>query len=181
MLTNSILKEMNANRKICQIGFLTKDIKKSMQDWIDLLHVGPWRVVTLSNESVTDSGFLIDGVLEDAPYKFYLAISYIGDMQVELIQPVYGPTIYQKFIDERGEGIHHYKEQIKPEDWDAVIAEYERLGMKVTQKGKFGLARYAYVDSDPQLNFVVELSDNVPNPTYPEGCDLYYYPENLEA
>ena len=177
MLSSEMLKAINEKRKLCQIGFLTRDIKKSMQDWIDFLQVGPWRVVTLCNESVTDSAFLVDGALEDAPYKFYLAISYIGEMQVELIQPVYGPTIYQKFINERGEGIHHYKEQIRPEDWDGVLAEYERKGMRITQKGTFGLARYAYVDSDPLLNFVVELSDNVPNPTFPEGCDLYYFPE----
>ena len=127
---------------------------------------------------MTDSAFLIDDELKDAEYKFYLAISYIGNTQVELIQPVYGPTIYQKFIDERGEGIHHYKEKIRPEDWDSVIASYEKLGMKVTQKGTYGNARYCYIDSDPKLHFIVELSDCVPNPEFPEGSDVYYFPDD---
>lgn len=176
MKTAAELKEICAKRKLCQIGFVTSDIKKAMEDWVNYLQVGPWRVVTLSNTSVKDSAFLIDETLTDAPYEFYLAISYIGELQVELIQPGYGPTIYQKFIDERGEGIHHYKEEIKPEEWDTVIETYEKSGMRVTQKGTFGNARYAYVDSDPIVHFVVELSDNVPNPTFPEGSNVYYYP-----
>lgn len=98
-------------------------------------------------------------------------------MQVELIQPDYDPTIYQKFIDEHGEGIHHYKEVILPENWDANLKEYADREMPVTMCGQFGLAKFAYVDSEPFLDFQVEFGDNIPNPTYPEAANIWYYPD----
>lgn len=175
-MTVEELREFGKTRKICQLGFLTSDLKCSMDMWIEKNHVGPWRVVTMNNKSCTGSGFLVDGALKDTPFQYFIAISYIGDMQIELIQPDYGPTIYQKFIDEHGEGIHHYKEVIAPENWDANLRAYEDRGMPVTMCGQFGLAKFAYVDSEPFMDFQVEFGDNIPNPAYPEAANVYYYP-----
>ena len=101
------LLDAQKSRKIVQIGFLTSNLQRSMDMWIEKNNVGPWRVCTMNNQSVSGNGFLVDGAMVDEPFQYFIAISYIGDMQVELIQPDYGPTIYQKFIDEHGEGIHH--------------------------------------------------------------------------
>lgn len=177
MMSAEELRESCKKRKLCQLGYVTSDLQRSMKDWVERLHVGPWRVVTMNNQSCTGSGFLMEGALQDAPYEYYIAISYIGDMQVELIQPGYGPTIYQQFIDTHGEGIHHYKELISPEDWDANLKAYADRGMPVTMQGQFGLAKFAYVDSEPFVNFQVEFGDNIPNPTFPEAANVWYYPE----
>lgn len=170
------LLDAQKSRKIVQIGFLTSDLQRSMDMWIEKNNVGPWRVCTMNNQSVSGNGFLVDGAMVDEPFQYFIAISYIGDMQVELIQPDYGPTIYQKFIDEHGEGIHHYKELIAQKNWDATLERYEALGMPVTMKGQFGLAKYAYVDSEQFLDYQVEFGDNIPNPTWPEGSNVHYYP-----
>lgn len=175
-MTAEELRQSCKKRKICQLGFLTRDLKRSMDEWIEKNYVGPWRVVTMNNQSCTGSGFLIDGALQDAPYQYLIAISYIGDLQIELIQPEYGPTIYQKFIDEHGEGIHHYKEVISPEHWEENLKQFQQRGMPVTMCGQFGLAKFAYVDSQPFMDFQVEFGDNIPNPTFPEAGKVYYYP-----
>lgn len=177
MVTAEELIEFGKNRKICQIGFLTSDLKRSMDQWIEKYHVGPWRVSTMNNESCTGNGFLVDGALREEPFQYFIAISYVGDMQVELIQPDFGPTIYQKFIDEHGEGIHHFKEVIAPENWDANLKEYHKRGMPVTMQGQYGLAKYAYVDSERFLDFQLEFGDNTPNPTYPPAAKVYFYPK----
>lgn len=177
MMTSEELRESCKKRKLCQLGFVTSDLQRSMERWVEKLHVGPWRIVTMNNRSCTGSGFLIDGALKDEPYEYYIAISYIGDMQVELIQPGYGPTIYQRFIDTHGEGIHHYKEVIAPEDWESNLKACEARDMPVTMCGQFGLAKFAYVDSEPFVNFQVEFGDNIPNPTFPEEAKVRYYPE----
>ncbi|MBQ6322901.1 MAG: VOC family protein [Lachnospiraceae bacterium] len=179
-MTYEELESMQKKRHICQIGFLTTDLKRSMDMWIEKLHVGPWRVVTMNNQSVTENAFLVDGELVDAPYQFVLAISYIGDMQVELIQPQFGPTIYQKFIDEHGEGIHHFKIVVPPEEWEENLAAYAERGMELTMTGKFGLSKYAYINSEKFVDFQVEFGDNIPNPSWPEGSNVYYYPPKEE-
>jgi methylmalonyl-CoA/ethylmalonyl-CoA epimerase len=47
------------------------------------------------------------------PFKFLIGLSWVGDMQLEIIQPVYGPTIYEAFIEKHGEGRHHIEERIQ--------------------------------------------------------------------
>jgi len=54
-----------------------------------------------------------------------IGISWIGEIQVELIQPVYGPMIYEAFIQKHGEGLHHFKERVSQDDIDEVIKEYK--------------------------------------------------------
>ena len=44
-MTNNELKELNSKRRIYQIAFLVYDVEKTMQKWIDLMHVEPWIVV----------------------------------------------------------------------------------------------------------------------------------------
>ena len=173
------LTEYNRSRNIMQIGFVTRDLQKTMKNWVDYLKIGPWKVLTLSDESVVDPRFRVNGVLIEVtePFKFYCAMAKVGDMQFELIQPVYGQTIYQKFLDEKGEGIHHFKERISDIDWDNNLAYYESRDMPVTQSGLMGKALYAYVDSEPVLDFVLEFGNGARNDAYPPGSNVYYYPE----
>jgi methylmalonyl-CoA/ethylmalonyl-CoA epimerase len=79
----------------------------------------------------------IDGKRVTEPFKFLIGISWIGEIQVELIQPVYGPMIYEAFIQKHGEGLHHFKERISEDDIDEVLQEYRAKGIEVTQTGQF--------------------------------------------
>ena len=113
-MTYQELLDLNKKRNIVQLGIVTNDIERSMRDWVEKLKIGPWRYKIMSNESVKDATKFIDGetVSTSEPFAFYNALTEVGNLQIELIQPLYGPTIYQKFLDEKGEGIHHFKEKI---------------------------------------------------------------------
>ena len=174
------LKEINQERIICQIGFVCKDIEKSVRLWVKYLHIGPWRFVTLSDKTVKDAEFMYkegETKIITEPFKYICALCNLKNIQIELIQPLYGPTIYQKFLEEKGEGLHHIKEQIKPENWNTNLDDYEKRGMPIIQSGKYGKTSYAYVQSEKNLNFYLEFGDNIPNETYPKGSDLHYFPE----
>ena len=69
-----------------------------MNAWVET-KVGPWRVYTFTDETVKN--LRVGGKPVAEPFKFLIAISWIGDMEVELIQPVYGPTIYERFLQGR--------------------------------------------------------------------------------
>ena len=121
-MTNEELREFNRNRKIYQVAWVTRDLEKSMKAWVETLKVGPWRVYSFTDETVKN--LHVGGKPVDEPFKFRIAISWIGDTEVEIIQPVYGPTIYQRFLDEKGEGLHHIKEQIADDRMEAVVEDY---------------------------------------------------------
>ena len=42
-----------------------------------------------------------------ADFVASISLSYLGDMQLELIEPVRGPNIYSDFLRDSGPGLHH--------------------------------------------------------------------------
>ena len=51
-MTNDELRALNKTRHIQQIAWLTRDLEKSMQAWIDTLQIGPWRVFRFTEKTV---------------------------------------------------------------------------------------------------------------------------------
>ena len=119
-MTNDELRALNKTRYIQQIAWLTRDLEKSMQAWIDTLRIGPWRVFRFTEKTVKN--LKVDGKLVEGPFEFRIAITHVGDMEIELIQPVSGPMIYEDYIRRRGEGLHHIKEKI-PDDRMAQVVQ----------------------------------------------------------
>lgn len=156
-MTNAKLTEFNKNRKLYQVAFVTRDLERAMQAWIDNLKIGPWAVLTFTEESVKN--FRVDEEAVTEPFKFLIAISWIGEMQLEIIQPVYGPTIYAEYLEKHGEGFHHIKEQLRDEDIEAVLAEYRSKGMKVMQTGQFDIDVHYYMDTKEKVDFIYELGN----------------------
>jgi methylmalonyl-CoA/ethylmalonyl-CoA epimerase len=156
-MTNHELRELNKKRKIHQIAWVTRDLQKSMKAWVDHLKVGPWTVLTFTEKTLKYLD--VDGKRVTEPFKFLIGISWIGEIQVELIQPVYGPMIYEAFIQKHGEGLHHFKERISQDDIDAVVKEYQEKGIEVTQTGQFKEDFHYYLNTEPKLDFVLELGN----------------------
>jgi methylmalonyl-CoA/ethylmalonyl-CoA epimerase len=173
-MTNEELRQYNAKRRIHQICVVTSDVHRTMKAWVDNLKVGPWRLTEFSDETV--KGLRINGELINEPFKFLIAISYMGDMEIEIIQPVYGPMIYQKFLDEKGEGLHHIKEKVSDEDLPHVLADYKSKGINVTQTGQFETDFHYYLDTDLKLDFIIELG-NCPHIEIPPERYTMYPPE----
>lgn len=154
-MNNEQLTNLNRNRNICQIGIVTRDLQKSIKNWINNLNIGPWQVCTFSNETATN--FIVHGEPVTEPFKFLVAYAHVGNTQFEIIQPVYGPSIYDKFLKEKGEGLHHVKEFVDHEDVDRVLAEYQRKGIAVTQSGQFENRAHYYLGTEPLLGVIYEL------------------------
>ena len=107
-------------------------------------------------------------------FKFICAICNSGNMQFELIEPVYGDTIYDRFLQEHGEGLHHFKEKIQFEDWPAVVQRYQKEGIHISMCGAYGNTGWAYLDTEKAC--IMELGDMLPNESFPEGSEVSYLP-----
>ncbi|CAM5777042.1 hypothetical protein LMIY3S_05837 [Labrys miyagiensis] len=173
-MTNDELKAFNATRKIYQIAWVTWDLEKSLKAWVENLKVGPWKVFSFTNDTVRN--LKVGGEPVTEPFKFLIAISWIGDMEVEIIQPVYGPTIYKRFLEEKGEGLHHIKEKIEERDFDAVLAGYKALDIDITQTGQFFADFHFYLDTEKKVDFIYELG-NCPVQDLPAGMYTIYPPQ----
>lgn len=130
-----------------QIGWVAADIGTSETALTGLLGVRKWvRIpdVHFGPDSCTYRG-------QPADFVANIALSYLGDMQLELIQPVRGPNIYSDFLRDHGPGLHHIcVEAENLERFDAAIADAAAQGATVVQQGVMpGGMHFAYV-SAPQ-------------------------------
>jgi hypothetical protein len=140
-------------KRIVQIGIVVGDRDRTAQLLTTLFGIGPFRLVEWPDRA--ESKYYFHGVEEKIRIK--QAFVQLGDVEVELIQPVEGHSAYKDFLDETGGGIHHVLFEVK--DIDAVVQELAKSGMTVLQSGT-GIrpgTRWALLDTQKLLGFLVEL------------------------
>lgn len=94
-------------------------------------------------------------------------------LNIELIEPLQGPSTYTEHLDENGTGIHHIG-CFAYDDPHAVVEMYEDAGIPVIQSGAFEGLEFWYLDMTQELNGVIlEIAANLwaipePDAVFPE-------------
>lgn len=97
----------------------------------------------------------------------------VPGLNVELIEPLDGPSTYTEHLDAGGTGIHHIG-CFAFDDPRAAVERYEDAGIQVVQSGRFEGVEFWYLDMREELDGVLlEIAANlwaVPSPdgVYPE-------------
>jgi methylmalonyl-CoA/ethylmalonyl-CoA epimerase len=142
-------------RAIVQVGFVVRDIERAIAAFSRLLGAPePEIIVTDPYESARTQ---YRGEPTEARAK--LAFFPMGPVSLEFIEPVGGPSTWQEFLDEHGPGIHHIALMAK--GTDQVVASLCQKGASLAQGGYYTGGRYTYLDTDPELGFVLELLENL--------------------
>lgn len=86
---------------------------------------------------------------QPADFVAHISLSYAGDMQLELIEPVSGTSVYSECLDDRGPGLHHVCVPAPdPAAFDAMCQDAERSGAPVLTRGTMpGGMQFAYVST----------------------------------
>lgn len=142
-----------------------------MEQWVNTLKIGPWRLMDFNDKTMHH--LIVDGKPVTDPYRFLIATCTCGNIEFEIVQPVYGPQIYREYLDRKGEGFHHFKEYVSDENWEATLSEYESRGLKVMQTGQFHTDKHAYIQVEPNLNFILELGNCPPIELREDEFDMY--------
>jgi len=145
-----------SKREIVQICIVVIDLDKSMEKYWKILCIGPWDVYTFNQETVRD--FAVEGVLVD-DFEYKLAVAMLGEIQFELIQPVRNVPIYENFLREKGEIVHHIKEKVEDDEIEETVEKFKKKGVGVTVSGKFGEDVFLYLDTEPTLGIIYEIGN----------------------
>jgi methylmalonyl-CoA/ethylmalonyl-CoA epimerase len=140
-------------KRLVQIGIVVADRDRTAKLLTALFGIGPFRLVEWPDRA--DSKYYYRGVEEQVRIK--QAFVQLGDVEVELIQPLEGRSGYKDFLDETGGGIHHVLFEVS--DIDPVIQELAKSGVTVLQSGT-GIrpgTHWALMDTQKLLGFLVEL------------------------
>ena len=157
-----------------QIGIIVKDLDATMEKYVQKYGIGPWKVYTFDDKTVSDQYIGHD----PAFYNMKLALCMIGKTMWELIEPLSDNTDYVRFLKEHGEGIHHVAVGMEnPDDYFRFCNE---KGLSPIQGGTWkcigGNFLYDYRDTRDDLKVIVELHApdkgiELPEPdyVYPNG------------
>ena len=156
--------------ELFQVAFIVRDLDAALERYSAMLDAGPWRCWTLHAENHTDEQYM--GGSTD--YVTRLALTSGDEIQLELVQPVKGPSIHDDWLNEHGEGFHHLGYIV-----DSVadtIAEMAEAGYPAIQGctgfGDSGDGVYAYFDTRRELGTIVEALEpptRMPDPEFVYG------------
>ncbi|ASW98200.1 VOC family protein [Mycobacterium intracellulare] len=126
-----------------QIAWVTTDLDATETALTGLLGVRKW--VRIPDVHFAPDACSYHG--KPADFVASISLSYLGDMQLELIQPVRGENIYSDFLRECGVGLHHIcMEAESPEQFEAALVQAAERGAAVVQQGVMpGGIQFAYV------------------------------------
>ena len=138
---------------VTQVAIVCRDIESTSKRWAAVLGVDPPRILTIKpgNEAkLVYRGHPSNG-------KAKLAFIQLGQVTLELIQPVGSDTAWKEFLDTHGEGVHHIAFQVA--DPGRTIAAFREAGTPVVHQGRFDddSGSYVYIDSAKALGVTLEL------------------------
>ena len=153
-----------------QVALVVRNLDATLEEYTNRLGIGPWRVMLCEPPRLTD--MRIRG--EPIGYSMRLAVAQTGRTMWEIIEPLDGPSIYQEFLDEHGEGIHHLVVEHEGLDFDEALARFGASGCPPLMEGCLDGIRYAYVESEGPLKTTFELVHRPPGHERP--APDYWYP-----
>ena len=139
---------------VCQVGLIVRDVEKSAQAYSQVFGLPQPETI------VTDAPAVARATYKGKPTNAQAKLAFfdMGQVSLELIEPLGGPSTWQEFLDEKGEGVHHIAFTVQSTD-DAVAFLGEK-GIDVVQQGHYTGGMYTYVDSAPTLGVILELLEN---------------------
>lgn len=80
--------------------------------------------------------------------KVRLVMVPVGDTRLELLEPTSDDSVIKKFIDKRGEGLHHVC--LRVPDLEAVVRKLQSDGVRlISQQIKIGAGGHRYIFVHP--------------------------------
>ena len=124
------------------IGVAVKDLQKALAFWENSL------------------GIPCVGVEEVAVQKVRTAFLPVGDTEIELLEPTSDESPVAKFLEKKGEGIHHIA--LRVENLEAALEDLKAQGVQLidtTPRYGAGGARIAFVHPKATGGVLLELSE----------------------
>jgi methylmalonyl-CoA/ethylmalonyl-CoA epimerase len=126
-------------KKINHVAIVVRDIEESLKFW------------------ETAFGLKLDHVENVPSQKAKVAFLPVGDSEVELVQPTEPESGMGKFLDTKGEGLHHLCFEVQ--DIDATLAALKQAGVRLINETALELPgrKMAFVHPKAASGVLVEL------------------------
>lgn len=106
---------------------------------------------------------------QEAEFGAKLAFYNFANIEIELMQPIYGESDWTHFLESGREGLHHFRFSV--DNFQSVVETMKTRGIDVLMEGlsvKSDKLRWALLDTENLITFPVEIFN-----------ELQYKPEEL--
>jgi hypothetical protein len=152
-----------------QIAMVVRDLEATMRTYVEEYGIGPWEIYEFGPQNVER---LADVGGPDSAWR--LAVTMVGSVQWELIEPLDDRSMYAQFLATKGEGLHHVA--VGGTGYRRALDEMRAKGRRVLNGGGYKGATFAYLSTDEDLKVITEIFD------WPEGLvqepDAVYPPRS---
>lgn len=131
-----------------QNAYVTRNLDKAMETFTKKHGVPSWTVLDLDMPVKTMYG--------DGPVVLRVGLGWIGNLQVELIEPVSGRCQHysEALPDDDSSRFHHICMRVR--DWDKTRAEIAANAWTVVYEGAVEGCAYAYIDARDTVGHYLE-------------------------
>jgi hypothetical protein len=138
--------------KLIQIGIVVRDIEKAIEGMRRIFREEP-KIGVMDDPRLKYRG-------EPEPCKLKIAFYRFANVELEIIQPLSGRSIWQDFLDSGREGLHHIK--FDTDNCEETISAMAENGASVYSEGYSIVTegmRWVYFDTEESLSFITEISN----------------------
>jgi methylmalonyl-CoA/ethylmalonyl-CoA epimerase len=139
---------------ITQVGIVVQDIEVKARAWAEVLGLPVPEIMITDTYERAQTEY--NGEPSNARAK--LAFFHLGQVDLELIEPIGKPSTWQDQLDEHGDSLHHIAFEIQ--GMSEKVACLEAKALPLVQCGEYPGGRYAYIDGATQLGAILELLEN---------------------
>jgi methylmalonyl-CoA/ethylmalonyl-CoA epimerase len=139
---------------VTQVAIVTSDIEAKARAWAALLGVPVPDIRETGPEAETQIRY--EG--QPTPARAKLAFFKLGQVSLELIEPIGRPSTWGDQLDQHGDSLHHIAFNV--EGMGETLVMLAEKGIPLVQRGEFKGGRYAYVDGIAELGATLELLEH---------------------
>ena len=130
-----------------------RDLDATMRTYVDEYGIGPWQIYEFNLDTVTE--MVKDGQPGDSACR--IAVTMVGSVQWELIEPLDDRSIYAEFLATKGEGLHHVA--VGTPNYGEALHTLQAKGRRVLRGGVYNGVTFAYMSTDEDLGVITEIFD----------------------
>jgi methylmalonyl-CoA/ethylmalonyl-CoA epimerase len=147
-----------AFNKTMQIGIVVPDVEHAVSIYQERYGIGGWQIMEVGSENTHD--VRLHGRPVD--WKSKIAVTMVGSVMWELIQPVRDDDLFGQFLTRRGGvgGVHHIA--VATPDYRAVVEGQTQDGKTPILSGSFSGVEVQYLNTESDLGVILEIFSDLP-------------------
>jgi methylmalonyl-CoA/ethylmalonyl-CoA epimerase len=136
---------------VCQVGLVVKNAERIAEKMERITGIKP------SEPTITDAYDKARTTFRGSPTPARAKLIFfpMGQLSIEIIEPIGTPSTWSEFLDKHGDGVHHIAFTVQNADRSADALATE--GLPTLQRGDFEGGKYIYVEGEKDLGCILEL------------------------